>query len=390
MADVAKAMGFSGFGYARSSEIFAEHIALTALNNSGKRKLDLAHWLEQDYDCMPPMRWGGAHPFADGKFQTPSGKACFVATPYVALPPQAFTLNTGRIRDQWHTMTRTGLVPRLFGHRTEPYIEINAEDAAQLEVGFADLVEISGPQGTSLARAVINDTVTASQVFMPMHWSSAFATDSLANAATANAVDQFSGQPALKSAAVTIKKFAAAWYGYGVSMLQDWPAADYCARRPLENGFAFECAGRTLPKDWGTFLYAALASGGELTSLQSKTTGIFRCVVTKQTRVVFMFFASLKPAEVSRSWLQEQLNSPSNPLSILAGRPQDEVSDDGPILCACMNVGIGRIAATIAADPAMALDDVCVFTKAGTGCGSCRIEIRKMLYEAAKPLQAAE
>ena len=390
MADVAQAMGFKGFNYSGPSEIFTEHVSLTRLQNNGARKLDLVAFLGQDYDQLEPAQWGGAHPFADGKFQTPSGKARFMVTPYVALPAQDFTLNTGRIRDQWHTMTRTGLVPRLFGHRAEPYVEINQHDAETIGLATAELVEISGPQGKSVARALITDAAKPGEIFLPMHWSNNFANNSLANAAVTQLVDPISGQPALKSAGVAIAKFEAAWYGFGISLAENWPDADYCARRPLAEGLSFECAGRELPQDWGVFLYAALASGGKLTSLQSNSAAAFRCVVMKKGRVVFAFFASKKPVEVSRNWLQEQLGTKSDPLSILAGRPEIDAPDHGPILCACMNIGINSIALAISAKPGIGLDELCTATTAGTGCGSCRIEITKIMNEAAKLLQAAE
>lgn len=210
MAQVAQAMGFGGFDYSGPSKFFAEHVALTQLNNNGTRKLHLANWQGREYDQLPPEQWGGARPFADAKFQTASIKSRFVATPFVSLPAQDFTLNTGRIRDQWHTMTRTGLMPRLFGHRAEPYVEINPLDAIALGLGATDLVEISGPQGKALARAVITDGAKSGEIFIPMHWSGSFAANSLANAMTTETVDPLSGQPALKSSAVTITKFPAA------------------------------------------------------------------------------------------------------------------------------------------------------------------------------------
>ena len=390
MADVAQAMGFAGFDYSSPAQIFAEHVSLTQIRNNGTRKLDLSDLEGIGYDQMAPMQWAGSHPFADGKFQTPSGKARFVATPYVALVAQDFTLNTGRIRDQWHTMTRTGLVPRLFGHRAEPYVEINPADAAELGIAAADLVEISSAQGKSIARALLTSSAKSGEIFMPMHWSSSFAKDGLANATVVKSFDPVSGQPALKSASVRIAKFEAAWYGFGISLKEHWPAADYCARRPLAKGISFECAGRALPQDWGVLLYSALAAGGEMSSLQSNSAAAFRCVVIKESRVVFAFFATNKPVEVSRNWLQEQLGTAANPFAILAGRPQGEATDKGPMLCACMNVGINTIATSIATKPGIGLDELCVATTAGTGCGSCRIEIRKMLNEAARPLQAAE
>ena len=390
IADVAKAMGFTGFDYSSPAEIFAEHVALTQVENSGGRKLDLSHWVNADYDQLHPAQWGGEKPFANDEFQTASGRARFVATSFAALDKQDFTFNTGRIRDQWHTMTRTGLVPRLFGHRTEPYVEISPLDAEMLGVGSTDVLEISGSSGKSLARAMITGEARRGEIFMPMHWSNRFSTGGSANASVTTAVDPISGQPALKSSSVTVKKFKAAWHGYGLSVGEDWPNADYCARRPIANGTAFECAGRKLPKDWGLFLYAAVASGGELTILQSKAAGSFRCVVTKNGKVAFIFFASDKPLEISRSWLQEQIGSDANPLNILAGRPKGEGQENGTIICACMNVAENSIAAFISANSNASLDMICERTRAGTGCGSCRLEIRKMMNETAKPLQAAE
>jgi assimilatory nitrate reductase catalytic subunit len=390
MADVAKAMGFSGFEYGSPAEIFAEHVRLTQVANGGVRKLDLAAWNGADYETLPPMQWGGERPFEQNRFQTPTSKARFVATPYRALPNQAMTLNSGRVRDQWHTMTRTGLAPKLFGHRAEPYVEINPKDAARLGIAAADIAEISGASGRSLARALLTNAVKPGEVFQPMHWSASFATASLVNASNAAEVDPVSGQPALKSAPVTVQRFAAAWHGYGISMRQFTPAVEYCARRPISGGTAFECAGTRVPMDWGIYLYDALGAGGEVTSLQSNDSRSFRCAVVQDGRLVFAFMASPGPVEVSREWLQARLGQKVNTLEVLAGRPQASSDDQGSILCVCNAVGARAIARYIRSHPGANLDSVCTETRAGTGCGSCRIEIRRMIDEAAKPLAAAE
>ena len=390
MADVAHAMGFSGFDYVSPAQIFAEHVRLTQVGNDGSRRLDLSSWSGTDYETLPPLQWGGSRPFEDARFQTPAGKARFVATHYVALPEQGITLNTGRVRDQWHTMTRTGLVPKLFAHRAEPYVEINPHDAARLGVKAAELVEVSGAVGKSLARALITDAVRPGNIFQPMHWNGSFSIASLANAASEAQVDRISGQPALKSASVTVKRFAAAWHGFGISRDHVAPKADYCAWRPIIRGMAFECAGEKVPMDWGVYLYQALGAGGEVTSLQSHDSNSFRCAVVKDGQLVFAFFASTAPVEVSRDWLQARLGQGVNTLEVLAGRPQRATEDQGPILCACNAVGVKAIGRFIQSHPGASLDTVCDGTKAGTGCGSCRIEIRRLMHEAAKPLAAAE
>lgn len=390
MADVAKAMGFFGFDFAGAADIFAEHVQLTQLGNDGNRKLDLSPWRGVDYETLPPMQWGEARPFEKARFQTPNGKARFVATPYVAMRDQNMTLNTGRIRDHWHTMTRTGLAPKLFGHRAEPYVEINARDAARLGIASADIIEVTGASGKSLARALITDAVKPSNIFQPMHWNGNFATASLANASSEALVDPVSGQPALKSASVSVKRFAAAWHGFGISEQLFTPKADYCAWRPIDRGMAFECAAANVPADWGVYLYQALGAGGEVTSLQSHDSKSFRCAVVKEGRLVFAFVASAGPVEVSRDWLQSRLGQQVNTLEVLAGRPQLASEDQGPILCACNAVGVRAIGRFIQTHPGANLESVCAGTTAGTGCGSCRIEIRKMIDETAKPLAAAE
>ncbi len=137
ICEVAQGMGFDGFDYQFPEEIFAEHAALTQILNDGSRALDLASIASSNYDFMPPQQWGGDRPFANGVFETASGKARFVATKALNKATRedfGFTLNSGRIRDQWHTMTRTGLVPKLFDHRAEPYIEINRADAEALHL----------------------------------------------------------------------------------------------------------------------------------------------------------------------------------------------------------------------------------------------------------------
>ena len=184
MSDVAKAMGFAGFDYASPSEIFSEHVRLTQMGNNGQRKLDLTAWNDVDYEALQPMQWGGTRPFANGQYQTSTGKAHFIVTDYVALPAQDMTLNTGRIRDQWHTMTRTGLAPKLFGHRAEPYIEINPQDATRLGLAASEIVEVSRNSRKSFARALVTDAVKPGSIFQPMHWNGSFANASMANAAS--------------------------------------------------------------------------------------------------------------------------------------------------------------------------------------------------------------
>jgi assimilatory nitrate reductase catalytic subunit len=199
-----------------------------------------------------------------------------------------------------------------------------------------------------------------------------------------------SGQPALKSAQVTIRPFPATWYGFGVSTDLVTSDMEYFAKRPLDKGMAFECASSTLPNNWTDFVAALFPNCEMQSSVQGADPAQFRCVALKDGLLSWAFFASPEPVLATREWLQQQLGKPVKPLAILAGRPVEAGEDQGPILCACMNVGRHVISRCIANTPGMKLHDICAATGAGTGCGSCRIEVQRILSAAVWQVQAAE
>jgi assimilatory nitrate reductase catalytic subunit len=393
MCDVAKRMGFDGFGFQNSAEIFAEHAALTGVLNNGARSLDLTQVAAQNFDDLQPQQWGGAQPFADGQFETPDRKARFISTRFaIAKTRDGFTLNTGRIRDQWHTMTRTGLVPKLFGHRAEPYLEISTSDAGKLGLRDAGLASINGGNGSSVVRVLVSDSVADGEVFQPMHWSAVFASAPKANAASVGVVDPVSGQPALKSARVAVRRFDAAWYGYGVTVENPTLAFDYWALRPLDGGQSFECAGLECPADWRVALGKLVDFNDESLRIAfvQASSGAFRCVVTREGVLQFAFFASDTPVQASRHWLQQLLGQKVMATAVLAGRPVAGQMDAGPIVCACNGVGATQIKSAIAAMPGASLHMICEKTRAGTGCGSCRPEVLKLMGATSQRLLAAE
>jgi assimilatory nitrate reductase catalytic subunit len=392
MCDVARRMGFDGFDYTSPGQIFVEHAALTAVLNNGARSLDLSTIAQQDYDVMPPHQWGGSRPFANGQFETPDGKARFVPTASLAPKNAGITLNTGRIRDQWHTMTRTGLVPRLFDHRAEPYIEISPGDARRLGIRDAGLATISGKYGKSVARVLISQAVMDGEVFQPMHWSAEFASSPKANASLDETVDPVSGQPALKSARVSLQPFEAAWFGFGVTTQKVKIAFDYWATHPLVAGQSFECAGFDTVSNWQMRLGSFLDFEDHALNVASVTTssGDFRCAATKDGVLIFAFFASQLPVEASRHWLQQLLGRSTSAIAVLAGRPAVGQSDVGPIVCSCNRIGTSQIRSACAKMPDASLQTICDMTRAGTSCGSCRPEVLKLMGIHAVRMHAAE
>ncbi len=294
---------------------------MTTIANAGSRTLNLDAWRFEDYESLDPKQWGGERPFADGKFETPNGKAQFVATDYSAMKRNGLTLNTGRIRDQWHTMTRTGLVPRLFGHRGEPHVEISTVDKVRLNIATASLVEVHNAQGRSLARALISDAILPGTAFQPIHWSSIFANNAVSNVTASEARDPVSDQAAFKANQVSLRPYPAAWYGFGVASDAISTKIDYFAMQPLAEGLAFECADADLPRDWTQFIQELLPSVEIESSVTGSHAAQFRCLGLNDGRLDFAFIASDQPVEVARDWLKNQLGKTINPLEILAGRP---------------------------------------------------------------------
>ena len=171
LSQVASRMGWGdAFAYRTSADIFREHAALSGFENHGARAFDIGAFAavtDAEYEALAPFRWpapAGAEQagrlFADGNFFTPDRRARFIPTPW--RPPVAesdrrfpYLLNTGRLRDQWHTMTRTGLTPRLMAHQDEPFVALHPHDAMKLGVGAGDLVRVQTAHGATVLRAEI-------------------------------------------------------------------------------------------------------------------------------------------------------------------------------------------------------------------------------------------
>lgn len=404
ISDVATRMGFGGFGYGSAADVFSEHAALSAFENHGTRAMDIGAYADmsnEEYEALQPFQWpkpknsgGKGRMFGDRKFFTESGRANFVATPF--RKPKGHTthsfplaLNTGRIRDQWHTMTRTGKSARLMMHIAEPFIEIHPIDARKARIAPASLVRVSSDRGEVILRALVSEKQQQGTVFAPMHWNETNANQARVDALIAPNPDSVSGQPELKFTPVVVKPFLAAWYGFAVTTQRPkMQNVGYWAEARAENGFRLELAGEQSNENWMQFAEGLLQST-ELMAYVDEQAGAFRYATFENQQFMGALFVSWEPVAVARSWLAEQLgrtHSKTDAFRILAGRSGSS-RDCGSIVCACNSVGKATIQSAIAggARTVNAVGDV---TMAGTGCGSCRAEIQGMLH--GRHLQAAE
>ena len=215
------------FPYPDVESVWNEHRETTR-----GRDLDITGLSYPLLDSLGPQQWpfasgaesGQARLYEDGNFPTPDGRARFVAVPYK--PPAEvrdarypFTLNTGRLRDQWHGMSRSGTVPRLFGHEGQPLLRMHPHDLPRRGLKAGDLVEVRSRRGAIVLPLATDESLGQTQVHVAMHWGEEFVSGRAEdgsryagiNALTQPAFCPDSKQPELKHAAVGVKKLDLPW-----------------------------------------------------------------------------------------------------------------------------------------------------------------------------------
>ena len=398
VADVAARMGWGAdFGWTSAGDVFAEYAALSGVAGDLGRDFDISGLAQADYDALPPTRWPvnarkqGGRFFGGGGFFTPDQRARMLPiTPRLPVaktaPRYPFRLNTGRIRDQWHTMTRTALAPRLNQHIAEPFLEIHPSDAAGLGLMPATLAHVTSPQGQAILRVSISDRVQRGHVFAPMHWSGETAPSGRVDALVAPVTDPVSGQPESKAAVVAVAALVPAWYGFAVSVGPQNPDAAYWARARCEGGWRSELAGTALPHNWEAYARALFnLPDATCLSVEDRVRGTHRIALMEGGRALAALFAAPDPVQLARGHIAAQVGQAG--AALLAGRPGAGVVDPGPTVCACLNVGLHTITTAIATQNLTSVDQIGAALHAGTSCGSCRPELAALL---ARQMEAAE
>ena len=392
IADVARRMGFgAAFDWSGNAEVFDEYCRQTAFENGpefegGARKLDLSDWAGMDgqaYDDLEPRRWGGDSPFADFRFTTPGHKARLILVTLPSArkidPAYPFTLNTGRYRDQWHTMTRTGLSPRLSQHRREPCLEIHPLDAAALNMADRGLASVRTPYGQSLFRVSVSDGQRPGEVFVPMHWTDRTSSQGRCNVLPGSQNDPVSGQPGFKNSVAAVEPFVSDWRGFLVTDREPaLPDSIYWTAVRQEAGWLVELEGI------GTIDVDALLPDGERIEAHDLARGTRRIVMRNPAGGLAAALYFTRSGRLpSRDWIIDQLAglAEHSASALLAGRPAEPEPDRGPIVCVCFNIGENTIREAIVADGSGTVEAIGTALNAGTNCGSCRPAIARFLAE---------
>jgi assimilatory nitrate reductase catalytic subunit len=397
------------FDFASPREIFDEYRGLTFGRNTDIGGLDYAR-----LDAEGPQQWpcpagaprGRARLYEDGRFATPDGRARFAAVHYRPVAENVdarypLRLTTGRLRDQWHGMTRSGRVPQLWGHVPEPALALNPADLARCGLRDGDLVRLQTRRGELLLRAEADPGLAPGQAFLPMHWGSRYLGGRGANALTLPVTDPQSRQPELKHAAARVSRAELPWHLAAFATPAGGDALALLAAAQALLG-AFEFASATLtPEADGVLLRAAAARAPAAEALERihRLFGLDdgavlryadpRRGMTRRIRVVAGRVAAvcLSGDATGETWLRE-FHARGTAVAGLGARllaPLAEaplaLAARGRTVCSCHGVGEAVIRAALQGaegDAGARLAATQARLRCGTQCGSCLPELRRL------------
>lgn len=372
----------NGFAFTSEHAVFREYAAMTGMNADSPLKLDLsqhANLTEQEYEEWVPTQWGGERPFADGIYSHPDGKARFVVTselPQRLERAKGWWLNTGRQRDQWHTMTRTGHIAHLAASELEPTVYMNTLSATQNRLKAGQLIKLFQPTSNTgiYAKVAIDEGLGFQELFMSMHWAGRYGGESSVNAIINSAKDPISGQPAFKSSYVEVQDAAVKTYGMFI-------------------GTQF---------DSGKFLYSAFQAESNL--------GIWRfahdkrpkkqsfCRTEKSRRITIdiaqgwlaVDYDLVGDVRIIRSVLvvsSEPIQTDYTNFTGLIGKPMElsqlltitQSQSSAKLVCSCFRVTDKQIHDAMEKQDCTSLTQLQNKLKCGTNCGSCVSQIKQMV-----------
>jgi len=402
--EVAGRMGFGkAFAYRRPADIFREHAALSAFENQGQgqRCFDIGAYAsisDERYGDLEPFQWPAkqdtprhsARLFSDGAYFTANRRARIIdVRPRLpaSMPDANFPLilNSGRVRDHWHTMTRTGLSARLSSHIQEPYVQMHPLDAAASGLADGSLAKLSTRYGTESFRVWLSDGQRRGEIFCPIHWNQQFSNAGRVGRLISAAVDPVSGQPEFKHTPVRVETHDTRWAGFLITTATpELEELAYWTRIPVAGATLYEIAGDGALEDMVAKLLPVAANTRRIEALDLAR-GSIRIALLSAGKIVACLFITRHGALPSRAWLIGQFSpnadstEPLSPVAILAGHPASPQADPGPQVCACFNVGLNTLIGAIRDQQLRTVTEVGAALQAGTNCGSCKPKIQSLL-----------
>ena len=386
ICELGKRLGFAdAFDFAGPAAIFREHALLSGFENDGTRDFDIAALAEADYDTLRPVQWpvkadgtGTDRLFGDGYFFHPDGRARFIPTPIKAPESEVsaefpLLLNTGRNRDQWHTMSRTGAAPRLARHLPEPTLSLHPADAADHGLDDGDWARVTSKQGEMALPVTLDPGQRRGEVFAPIHWNDRFAGRAVVGKLFSDARDPVSGQPELKITPIRLEPIPLFWQAtlLSRSVPDEFPEPVLWSRSAGEGHLCFRLAGSEPVADWRRFSQSILGDGAWI-DFQDRKLGLYRAARLVEGQLEALLLIGPPDARPDAAFAAAMFDK------ALDGRERAGLLSGGkagagpasPIVCSCH--GVTRQAILDAASRNET-------TRAGTGCGSCLPEVKTLL-----------
>ena len=397
------------FPYINPQQVFDEHRETTR-----GRDLDITGLSYGLLDEIGPQQWpfpegvstGSARLYTDGIFQKTGGKAQFANTIYKATADKTdarypLHLNTGRLRDQWHGMSRTGTVAQLFNHAEEPIISMNTGDMERRSIKPGDLVKVSNKRGSLILRAQPSEEMMPAQTYIPMHWGAKYMSGLGANALMPSAFDKTSKQPELKHTAIKLEKVELPWR---MTVMRSWQNLDLLHEiQTLLKHFDYASCGLFGRNPGIVIMRAAHAEAPSpelvkqldamllmtedvpMLNYNDAKRGISKRVLIENNQVTGV---RLIGETLATEWLKEVMTQGEftsdlrrwalAPLSV----PPTGQQSRGKIICNCLDVAENEIIDTINSGA----DFITLQSKlkCGTECGSCVPELKRLVQIHAK------
>lgn len=392
---LARRLGFGeGFAYEHEHEIFCEHAALSGFENEGARQFDisgLARLSRAEFEALEPLSWpvnadwprGRARLFEDGRFATPDGRARLLPLAQ-HFPPQpeagpgedlSLLLNSGRLRDQWHTMTRTGHVPRLQEAEPWPRVRVGAASLLALGAREGDLVRLHNELGEALLLVGLDEGLREGEAFLPMHWTDSQCSQGAVNRLIAAVVDPLSGQPMFKQGRVQARAQPTRWQGLWCGR-HDWrEPVDWWARRPLPEG---NC---TLLASWSDSpqgLWQRLGAEGHWLRLPLKEGWL--ALALAGDRIEGILLVGERRPDIKVDLLASLLGTPLQ-AGALSQTLSLALAGESRLVCSCLRVSEQRIVDAIIRQGVGELAGLQALLGCGSNCGTCLPEIDKLLIK---------
>jgi assimilatory nitrate reductase catalytic subunit len=303
-------------------------------------------------------------------------------------------LNTGRVRDHWHTMTRTARAAKLNAHQSEPLLHVHPRDAARHALRAGEFARLASLWGEALLRVQIDDSLRPGNVFVPMHWSEAFAAQAGVGKVINPDRDPVSGQPEFKHTPVSVQAVPMTWHGFLIrrAPLSQPPQSRYWARIPATACTRYELADEHCQPETGAptlsieslmqRVFAEQLPVGERLEWGDPARAAYRAAWLQQGRLEACLFIAPSPHLPDRLWLQQLFDkhalSTDERRALLSGQPPRGSPITGAIVCACFAVGEQTLRRHIRSGcrtPA-ALTRAC---QAGGNCGSCLPALQRLI-----------